>query len=184
MAICDNTIRELYVSGKLNISPRPDWNEQLQTASLDLRLGNEFAIQHPGERAIDPRKDDVSDFTDIVRIPDDRPFRLEPGQFVLSTTIERVEIPTHLIARVEGRSSFGRLGLMVHSTAGFIDPGFRGNITLEMKNIGHRAILLWPGTRICQLAFDALDDEPSMPYSGKYQDQEGVTPSRVSLDHQ
>ena len=188
MILSDRSIRALVVSGNLGIDPAPDMETQLQPASLDLRLGNGFArftasvIAGHRVASIVPGETDVEAIMSRWEIADDEEYWLRRGEFILATTREAVRIPRNIVARVEGRSSFGRLGLIVHSTAGFIDPGFEGNITLEMTNIGDHPIVLRPGIRICQLAFEKLDGDAERPYSGKYQGQSGVTCSRIKRE--
>lgn len=196
MILPDHLIRQYIEADELGVTPAPEWENQLQPASLDLRLGQEFArfkrdIPNgwAGGRSrisgvIDPTCTDLNEVMKKWTVDPEVGCLLHPGEFLLATTVERVRIPSHLVARVEGRSSYGRLGIIVHSTAGFIDPGFEGTITLEMTNIGMHPVVLYPGTRICQLAFETLVSPAEKPYSGKYQGQIGTTPSRVLLDKQ
>lgn len=188
----DGHIRRLYESGKLGIDPAPE-DIQFQPASLDLRLGNEFFIFHrplgkaENVQAIDPDEPFSDSWGERVRLSDGQSFLLFSGQFILATTVERVRIPHDTIARVEGRSSLGRLGLLIHATAGFVDPGFDGQITLEMANLNPRPIRLRPGMRICQLGFTYMTEVSDRPYGhpslkSKYQGQMGVTPSRLHAD--
>ena len=158
--LCDNSIRDCINAGKIKVSP-PPVEDQYQPASLDLRLDNAWLVD--GEELI------INDH-----------YILEPGDFVLASTLECVELPRDLVARVEGRSSFGRLGLTVHVTAGFIDPGFKGTITLELANLGNRSIRLCTGERVCQLCFELLDEPCLDPYNGSYQGQIGVTGSKLA----
>ena len=125
--------------------------------------------------------------TELVKVPEGKPFILHPGLFVLGTTIERVRVPDFLVSRVEGRSSLGRLAVAVHATAGFVDPGFEGQLTLELSNVGHVPVKLWPGMRICQLVFHELKSRCTRPYGGKlrhskYQGQHGPVASRLDCD--
>lgn len=182
----------------LVIDPMPE-DCQLQPASIDLRLGNEFKwYKRP---LFAPRNgadiDDLGDDEKADLIYVDRPdpqemiktktsdvFVVTPDMFVLATTLERVKIPKDLVARVEGRSSIGRKGLIIHATAGFIDPGFEGHITLEIANLNHRAVVLRAGVRICQLSFSRMDGDVKRPYGhpqlkSKYQGQVGTTTSRI-----
>lgn len=155
------------------LSPLPE-DVQIQPASLDLRLGRGFHVQREGEDG--QWHEDTN--TDADR------FLLRRGDFLLATTLEYIELPTDLVARVEGKSSLGRRGLMVHVTAGFIDPGFKGNITLEMYNLSPAPVLLTLGMKICQLSFSAIEGRVLRPYGhpelgSKYQGQQGVTLSRA-----
>jgi dCTP deaminase len=136
---------------------------------------------------IDPRAPETLEgYTSPIRIREGEPFVLHPGEFALGSTIERVRIPPDLVARVEGRSSFGRLAVVVHATAGFIDPGFEGQITLELSNLGRCAVLLYPGTRISQVVFHTMTSPAERPYGpargSKYHGQVGPVMSRVNRD--
>jgi dCTP deaminase len=129
----------------------------------------------------------VPNLTDEVTIDDDEPFMLHPGEFVLGSTLERLTLPNDVVARIEGKSSLGRLGLMIHSTAGFIDPGWSGNLTLELTNVSRLPITLYSGMRIGQISFQELTTEVDRPYgskelSSRYQGQESPTASRAHLD--
>lgn len=158
------------------ISP---FNEtQVQPASYDVRLGNHFRVF---VRDATPSIDlaDPIDITRHVEVDDGDYFLLHPGEFVLGVTRERVVIPADLVARIEGRSSIGRLGLMVHITAGYIDPGFRGPVTLEMHCVHPLPIMLRPDSLIAQLTFHQMTSRAASPYSGRYQDAKGVEASRL-----
>lgn len=187
MQINDRAIRDAVQGGTLGITPDPS-DIQYQPASLDLRLGREFFQFSDGAEPIDPEAPFDDSWGERVTLPESTEFLLlYPGRFLLGTTVERVTMPTDWVARVEGRSSLGRIGLIVHATAGFIDPGFEGQITLEMFNLGHRPIKLRPGMRICQLSFSAMNAPALRPYGhpdlkSKYHGQAGVTPSRLHLD--
>lgn len=179
-----------------------DASKQLQPASVDLRLGWEFKKPLPNAKSylsgtsadyiLDPRKEIAyEDLVVAAPMVDHNltltemksAISLAPGEFLLGTTAEWVEIPHDLVARVEGRSSIGRMGITVHVTAGFIDPGFRGNITLEIANLSGYTVLLYPGMRICQLCFHRMADKSANPYQGKYQGQIGTTGSRIDQDY-
>ena len=128
-------------------------------------------------------KQDLEDLTELVTIPDDGVFMLHPGEFVLGSTLERVGVPDDLVARVEGKSSLGRLGLLIHSTAGFVDAGFDGHITLELSNVASLPITIYPGMKIGQVSFMRMTTPADQPYGkgargSKYQGQRGPTPSR------
>lgn len=178
MLLCDAHILAALKGGSLKISPPPD-DDCIQPASIDLRLGNTFAVQKPPHLVISTTKGILPEMERTKR----ESILIEPGQFLLGTTRERVEIDKHHAGRVEGKSSFGRIGLLIHATAGFIDPGFRGHITLEFFNLTRSSIELVEGQKICQLAITALSGLPNRVYGQKelrshYQDQEGVTPFR------
>lgn len=188
--LSDGTIRRMVADGTIGVEPLPD-DDQYQPASLDLRLGATFKELTPSHDPLDPADHDsvrrayrpVS--KDSGRFVDDA-LVLNPGEFVLGTTRERVSVPPHLEAEIEGRSSYGRLAITVHATARYVDPGFRGHLTLEILNIGPRPVVLRPGTKICQLRFASLDTECVRPYgekpNSKYQDQTDPTESRIHLD--
>jgi dCTP deaminase len=186
--LSDRAIRERLERGDLIIDPLDDPDLQVQPASVDLRLGARFIVYKlPHVPVIDPRQTEtLESYTSGLEIKDGEPFVLHPGEFVLGSTIERVTIPKDLVARVEGRSSFGRLAVVVHATAGFIDPGFEGQITLELSNLGRCAVLLYPGTRISQIVFHTMTSPSERPYGhargSKYQGQTGPVMSRVHRD--
>lgn len=188
MYLSDRDIIQRLEQGDLVIEPLDDPELQIQPASVDLRLGDSFRRwieypNHPFDTAR-PNLDHETSHTFLGR--KDQAFTLQPGEFVLATTIERVELPNDLLARVEGRSSIGRLGITVHVTAGFIDPGFRGRITLEMANLNHSPVKLYAGMRICQLSICQLSSPCLRPYGrrpgSKYQDQDDVVASRIGVD--
>lgn len=163
---------------ELQIVPAPD-ESQMQPASIDLRLGDEFLTFRSDGSVLDVSRAGLDDVAFEVRGDS---FVLRPGAFVLATTIETVTLGSSLLARVEGRSSLGRLGLAVHITAGFIDPGFSGKITLELYNHNPNSIRLCKGMRICQIVFGRLESSCLRPYAGKYQNQSRVEPSRLYAD--
>jgi dCTP deaminase len=165
----DYNLNAALQSGRLDIRP---WNPKLmQPASVDLRLGNKFKVMLPHNLAfIDPALDQSDDLYEDVEAEE---LFVGPGQFVLATTAEYVGLDDSIYARIEGKSSLGRLGLLVHSTAGFIDPGFNGQVTLEIGNISPLPIKLYHGMPICQLAVGLLEHHAIKPYSGKYQGQIG-----------
>jgi dCTP deaminase len=174
--------------GEIKIQPAPDPETQIQPASIDLRLGYDFqTFNHTQQALIDPADpESFSHLTNLVRLKEGERFIVHPGEFVLATTLEHVEIPDDLVARLEGRSSIGRLGIVIHSTAGYIDPGFRGAITLEISNLGRIAVALYPGMRICQMAFEEMSSPVSEGYgmkrTAKYQGQQTTTVSRLFED--
>jgi dCTP deaminase len=187
MILSDREIRSALESGHLAIEPLDDPEVQIQPASVDMRLGNRFVVfRHSSKPYIDPAVDDAAEYTEVVQIADDEAFYLHPGEFVLGTTRERVRIPEDLVGRVDGRSSIGRLAILVHATAGFIDPGFEGNVTLEFSNVGKMPVRLRPNMRVCQISFERLSSPAEQPYGvargSKYQGQVGPTPSRIHRD--
>lgn len=153
----------------------------LQPASVDLRLGNEFRVfERSGEAIVDLA--DPVDITKLVRVEDSEYFTLHPGEFVLGHTYEKIRLPDDLVARVEGKSSLGRLGLFVHITAGYVDPGFHGRITLEMHCVHPLAIRLRPMCAIAQVSFHQLSSTAINVYEGRYQGDASVAPSRYGQD--
>jgi len=180
MVLSDRTIREEIAAGRLIIDPFDD--ALVQPSSIDLRVANEFRVFRNHTQAfIDPAEPEDK-LTELVTVTDDQPFVLHPGEFVLGSTLERVGIPGNLVARLEGKSSLGRLGLLIHSTAGYIDPGFEGNITLEFSNVASLPVLIRPGMRIGQISFLQMTTPVDTPYQGKYQGQAGPTSSRSHQD--
>jgi dCTP deaminase len=179
--LSDGTIRRLVEAGEIAIDP---WEPDLvQPASVDLRLGDSFRVFHNHRvTAIDLRQPPTN-LTEEVVIGRDEPFAIHPGEFVLGRTLESVKIPDDVVARIEGKSSLGRLGLIVHATAGFVDPGFTGTLTLEITNLTRVPIMLYPGLLIAQLSFMALDAPAEHPYGSAelgshYQGQVAATESR------
>ncbi|MFB6134502.1 MAG: dCTP deaminase [Halanaeroarchaeum sp.] len=188
MILSDGDILERLEEGDLVIEPLGDVALQVQPASVDVRLGREFLeFQRANIPSIHPNSEnETEDYTSATVIDDEREFILHPGDFVLATTKERVEIPPDLVAQVEGRSSLGRLAVITHATAGFVDPGFRGRITLELSNLGTAPVALTPEMRIAQLVFTELKNPAEKPYGeergSKYQDQTGPEASRIQGD--
>jgi len=188
MILSDTDILARLREGELVIDPLDDIDQQVQPASVDLRLGSEFLeFQRTNIPCIHPtREGEVSDYIAETVVPEDEEFILHPGDFVLGTTHERIEMPTDLVANVEGRSSLGRLAVVVHATAGFVDPGYRGQVTLELSNLGTAPVALTPGMRVSQLVFTELSSPADRPYGSdrgsKYQDQQGPQASRIGDD--
>lgn len=186
--LSDKDIRAALESGDLVVEPIEDPALQIQPASIDLRLGNDFRVFKHTQRAfIDPRCDDMDDYTEVYHVADGESFILHPGEFVLGTIKEYVKIPNDIVAQVDGRSSLGRLAILVHATAGFIDPGFEGNITLELSNVGKMPVAFYPNMRVCQISFSRLSSPSERPYGhpnrhSKYQGQRGPTASRIRND--
>lgn len=174
MILSDKTITRLLGEGRLSISPLE--KGQIQPASVDVRLGDSFGIVEDSSTGILTLENEIPYKT--IRADT---YLLLPGQFVLATTMERIELPDNLTAFVEGRSSLGRLGLFIQN-AGWVDPGFQGEITLELFNANRCAIELKAGRRVGQLVFAELDGAALNPYNGKYKGQTGATGSRVYLD--
>jgi len=190
MILSDTDILDRLGEGDLVIEPIDDIDLQVQPASVDLRLGREFLeFQHANIPCIHPNSEqETEEYTERVTVEEDSEYILHPGDFVLGTTHERVEIPADLIAHVEGRSSLGRLAIVVHATAGLCDPGYEGQITLELSNLGTAPVALTPGMRISQLTFTELKTAAERPYGeergSKYQGQEGPQASKIESDHE
>jgi len=183
-ALSDGTLRRLVSEGALVVDP---WDpEMVQPASIDLRLGDSFRVfSNHKVTAIDLREMPAN-LTEEVVIGRDEPFVIHPGEFCLGRTLERVELPDDVVARVEGKSSLGRLGLIVHATAGFVDPGWKGTLTLELNNLTRVPIKLYAGLPIAQLSVMALDRPAERPYGSQglgshYQGQVAATESRYGV---
>ena len=184
MLLSDRDIRAEIQAGRLGVDPFDD--SLIQPSSVDVRLDNLFRVfNNTRYTHIDPsqRQDDL---TTLVEPKVDEPFVLHPGEFVLGATLERCTLPDDLAGRLEGKSSLGRLGLLTHSTAGFIDPGFSGHITLELSNVANLPITLWPGMKIGQLCLMQMSSAAEFPYGheangSRYQGQRGPTASRSHL---
>jgi dCTP deaminase len=179
--LSDATIRRLVEEGRIVMEP---WEPGLvQPASVDLRLGDTFRVFHNHRAAAIDLREPPTNLTEEVAIEGDQAFVIHPGEFVLGRTLERVELPDDVVARIEGKSSIGRLGLIVHATAGFVDPGFNGTLTLEITNLTRIPIKLYAGLPIAQLSFMTLDAPAERPYGSAelgshYQGQLAATESR------
>jgi dCTP deaminase len=179
--LSDRTIREELAAGRIGIRPLDP--ADIQPSSVDLRLDRFFRVfRNHTSRLIDVREDQEN-LTELVEIPPDDVFILHPGEFVLGSTAERVTLPIDLVGRLEGKSSLGRLGLVIHSTAGFVDAGWDGYLTLELSNVATLPITLYPGMKIGQISFLRMTTPADVPYGSsqvgsKYQGQRGPTPSR------
>ena len=174
MILSDRTIMKMLQQGTLSIAPLTE--SQIQPASVDIRLGNTFSIVEDSSNGINTMEHEI-----IYKTIETDTYLLLPGQFVLATTMEYFKLPNNLTAFVEGRSSLGRMGLFIQN-AGWVDPGFQGEITLELFNANRCAIELKAGRRVGQLVFAEMDAAALHPYQGKYQGQTGATGSRVYLD--
>ena len=185
MVLSDRSIREEIESGRLVFDPYDP--SLVQPSSVDVRVDRQFRVFHNSRHPyIDVRKP-MEDLTELVEVSDSEPFVLHPGEFVLGQTLERVSLPDDLVARLEGKSSIGRLGLLIHSTAGFVDPGFSGNLTLELSNVANLPITIYHGMPIGQISFMRMDGPVEHPYGSeetgsKYQGQAEPTPSRYHLN--
>jgi len=186
MILSDRTIREQVDAGRIIIDPLGD--DAIQPSSVDLRIDRYFRVfRNHTQRVIDV-KENQENLTELVEVKNAAdPFILHPGEFVLAATLERIGMPSDLVARVDGKSSLGRLGLLTHATAGFIDPGFEGHITLELSNVATLPITIYPGMKVAQISFESMTTPADRPYGSgasgsKYQGQRGPTPSRYYLN--
>ena len=179
MILSDRTIREQIEAGRIVIDPFDP--ACVQPSSVDLHVDAEFRVFRNNRYPfIDVKQ--AQDLTELVEVKPDEPFILHPGEFVLGSTLERVAIPDDLVARLEGKSSLGRLGLLIHSTAGYVDPGWDGYLTLELSNVANLPITIYPGMKIGQISFFRLTTAAETPYGSagnKYQGQRGPTASRI-----
>ena len=181
VVLSDRTIREELEAGRIVIDPFS--KDSVQPSSVDLHVDRYFRLfRNHSMRVIDV-KDDLEDLTELVEIPEGEALILHPGEFVLGSTLERVTLPTDLVARLEGKSSLGRLGLLIHSTAGFVDAGWDGHLTLELSNVANLPITVYPDMKIGQISFLRMSTPADQPYGSqglgsKYQGQRGPTPSR------
>ena len=146
MVLSDRTIKEEIAAGRIVVDPLGE--NSIQPASVDVHLDNDFLVFRNSRMPFIDVRQGVEDLTEKVQIDDDKPFILHPGEFVLGSTLEHIELPDDLVARVEGKSSLGRLGLLIHSTAGYVDPGFKGHLTLELSNVANLPITLYFGMKI------------------------------------
>ena len=185
MVLSDRSIRAEIDAGRIVIEP---YDEGLvQPSSVDVRVDRQFRVFHNARYPYIDVRQPMEDLTELVTPPEGEPFILHPGEFVLGQTLERVTLPDDLVARLEGKSSLGRLGLLIHSTAGFVDSGFSGNLTLELSNVANLPITIYHGMPIGQISFMRMDAPVERPYGGgetgsKYQGQAEPTPSRFYLN--
>ena len=183
--LSDRDIRATIDAGDLVIEPFDA--ALIQPSSIDVRMDRFFRVFNNSRYThIDPKLQQ-DERTTLVEVAEDEPFVLHPGEFVLGATLEKFTLPANLAGRLEGKSSLGRLGLLTHSTAGFIDPGFSGHITLELSNVANLPITLWPGMKVGQLALFGMSSPAETPYGAgslgsKYQGQRGPTPSKAYLN--
>ncbi|HEV8063550.1 MAG TPA: dCTP deaminase [Acidimicrobiales bacterium] len=181
MILSDRTIREEVAAGRIVIEPFDD--SCVQPSSVDLHIDRYFRVFRNHTLGFIDVKQHQEELTELVQISEGDVFILHPGEFVLGSTLERVALPSDLVARLEGKSSLGRLGLLIHSTAGFVDAAFNGHLTLELSNVANLPITLYPGMKIGQISFLKMTTEADHPYGSKeagskYQGQRGPTPSR------
>lgn len=188
MILSDRDIKSALASRHIKITPKPDYATQLGSCMIDLQLGNTFRVfNHSRTPYLDPQEPNtLKEATAEVVIPKGEPFILHPGEFILAMTREYIEMPDDLTGRLEGRSSIGRMGVVVHSTAANIECGFRGNITLELANMGRIPVMLYPGMRICSLSFEELSSPAEVPYykkkGAKYVGQKKPEASKIAQE--
>jgi dCTP deaminase len=181
MILSDRDIKAALAEGRIGIEPFDP--ADVQPSSVDLHVDRYFRTFHNARHPFIDVKKAMDDLTELVEVESDEAFILHPGEFVLGSTSEYVRLPHDLVARLEGKSSLGRLGLLIHSTAGYVDPGFEGHLTLELSNVANLPITIYPGMKIGQISFFRLTSEAENPYGSgpvgsKYQGQRGPTPSR------
>jgi len=181
VVLSDRAIRRLIDEGRIVIQPFDPG--LMQPSSLDVRVDRYFRVFRNSRYPYIDVKTEQEELTELVEVGDEEAFILHPGEFVLGSTLERVTLPDDVVGRLDGKSSLGRLGLLIHSTAGFIDPGWDGHMTLELSNVANLPITIYPGMKIGQLSFVLLSEPAERPYGSegigsKYQGQRGPTPSR------
>jgi dCTP deaminase len=179
--LSDVDLRKAIADGRISIEPFDE--TAIQPSSIDVRVDSLFRVFRNHTAGVIDVKQDMRDLTELVEISAGGVFMLHPGEFVLGSTREQVRVPDDLVARIEGKSSLGRLGLLIHSTAGFVDAGFAGHITLELANVASLPITIYPGMKIGQISFMQMTSPAEHPYGqgaagSKYQGQRGPTPSR------
>lgn len=188
MILSDRDIKKALSGGRIKITPKLNLKTQLGSCSIDLRLGTKFRVFNHSKLAyIDPTNaTKARAMMTEVTLKDKDPFILQPGDFVLATTIESIQLPDNLVGRLEGRSSLGRLGIVVHSTASIFDPGWKGVVVMELGNMGRMAVALYPGMRICSMTFEELTTSAQVPYSkkkgAKYAGQKKPEASKIGED--
>lgn len=188
MILSDGDIKKAIKNGRIKITPAVDAKTQLGSCSIDLRLGKRFRVFNHSKLAyIDPLNPALSeDMMREVTLKNKDRFILQPGDFVLATTIETIGLPGDLVGRLEGRSSLGRLGIVVHSTASIFDPGWKGVVVMELGNLGRMPVALYPGMRICSMTFEELSSPAQVPYtqkkSAKYIGQKAPLASKIAQD--
>jgi dCTP deaminase len=181
MILSDRDIRSAIASGAIGIEPFDE--RDVQPSSVDLHVDRFFRTFHNARHPFIDVKIAMDDLTEVIEVKEEEAFILHPGEFVLGSTMEYVKLPNDLVARLEGKSSLGRLGLLIHSTAGYVDPGFEGHLTLELSNVANLPITIYPNMKIGQISFFQLTSPAENPYGSsalgsKYQGQRGPTPSR------
>ena len=182
MVLSDRTIKQMLEEGRIVVDPLGE--NCIQPASIDVHLDRQILVFRNSRRPYIDVREDMSDLTEMVTIDNDQAFMLHPGEFVLGSTLEYIELPDDLVARLEGKSSLGRVGLLIHSTAGYVDPGWKGHLTLELSNVANLPITLYQGMKIGQISYAQLSSAADRPYGSpglgsKYQGQLQPTASKV-----
>ena len=183
MVLSDRTIKQMLEEGRIVVDPLGE--NCIQPASIDVHLDRQLLVFRNSRRPYIDVREEMSDLTEMVTIDDDRAFMLHPGEFVLGSTLEHIELPDDLVARLEGKSSLGRVGLLIHSTAGYVDPGWKGHLTLELSNVANLPITLYQGMKIGQISYAQPSTAADRPYGSpgpgsKYQGQLQPTARKVS----
>lgn len=184
MILSDVDIKSALENKDIVIKPAPDFKKQLGACSVDFRLGTKFRVfEHSSIPYIDLKKGVPKELTREITIKEGLPFIMQPGELVLASTEEWLELPDNIAGRLEGRSSLGRLGIIVHATASIFNPGWRGNAVLELSNISRIPVALYPGMRICAFSFEQLTSPSQNPYykdkKSQYVNQKGAVASRI-----
>ncbi len=187
MVLSDKTIKEEISRKRIIIDPLDV--RDIQPASVDVHLDDKILVFRNSRKPYIDIKEDTTDLTELQKIEDDQPFILHPGEFVLASTRENIQIPDDIVARLEGKSSLGRIGLLIHSTAGYVDPGWKGHLTLELSNVANLPVTLYSGMKIGQISFIRLSTPADNVYGSKnlgskYQGQTEPTASRIHRDFQ
>jgi len=185
MVLSDHTIKEELAKGRIVIDPLGEGC--IQPASVDIHLDHRLLVFRNSRRPYIDVREELSDLTEMVEIEGGTPFMLHPGEFVLASTVEHIELPDDLVARLEGKSSLGRVGLLIHSTAGYVDPGWKGHLTMELSSVSNLPITLYRGMKIAQLSYLRLSTPADNLYGSaalgsKYQGQKEPTASRIYRD--
>src|SRR5256886_16694174 len=162
MVLSDRTIARFLEEGRIEIDPYDD--SLLQPSSVDVQVDRYFRVFHNNRYPYIDVREEQEDLTELVEVEEDTPFVLHPGEFVLGSTLERIRLPDDLVARLDGKSSLGRLGLLIHSTAGFVDPGWDGHVTLELSNVANLPMTIYPGMKIGQVSFVQMTEPATTPY--------------------
>jgi dCTP deaminase len=181
VVLSDRTIKSELAAGRIVVDPYDPG--LVQPSSIDVRVDRKFRVFHNARYPYIDVRAPMEGLTELIEVGDDDPFILHPGEFVLGQTLEAISLPNDIVARLEGKSSLGRLGLLIHSTAGFVDPSFQGNLTLELSNVANLPITIYYGMPIGQISFMRMDGPVETPYGAegaksKYQGQAEPTPSR------